>query len=143
MAKASKRKKGMSLTQKLIIFIIIFSSVLILFFTAFSFVHTTENLVKSKLTHLASDYYENYFYANIAKSNDSNSISNVLQEYETVGLSVVHLRQLLLYSDQIDSGTIKFLTEHCDENKTVIKYYPEPPFTKTSYRIDYTYSCDF
>lgn len=100
-------------------------------------VFNPERQVKSKINSLAATYYEDYFYPKITKDP-----ATVLKKYENTGLSQVTLRQLLFDP----SGSTKksgYILAHCDENKTYVKYYPEPPYSKTSYRTEINYSCDF
>ena len=137
-----KKKKPLSLVQKVIIGIIIATSLLVVFYIVFASLNSSERITKSKISDLAPNYYENYLYEEMNNTSNKKP-SEPLKEYEKIGLSIVYLRQLLYYKDQTDTETVNYLLEHCDENKTTIKYYPEPPFTKTSYRTEYVYSCDF
>ena len=143
MKKHNKNKKEkFTFTQSLIIFIICFLFILVIGYLIFSAINTDENITKSKIENLASNYYENFLYQQIVDSGNTKP-STVLEEYNNIGLSVVYLRQLLLHEKQNDPETFNYLMEHCDENKTSVKFYPEPPYEKKSYRVDYTYSCDF
>ena len=141
MNKRRKKKNKFTSVQKTIMAIIALAFIIVIFFALFTTFYTPENNIKSKISNLAKDYYENYLYELI--SDNSSTPAEALKGYTESGLSVVYLRQLLYYSNEIDTETIDYLTTHCNENNTTIKYYPEPPFSKTSYHIDFTYSCDF
>ena len=143
MKKVQKTKKRkLSLVQKIIVCVIAIIFVLIFFFLIFSLINNPERSVKSKIDNLARDYYENFLYEQITHTNNQTP-AKALEEYKSVGLSIVYLRQLLYNKNQNDEETIKYLTNYCDENDTIIKYYPEPPYQKDSYRVEYSYSCDF
>ena len=66
-----------------------------------------------------------------------------MEKYEKHGFSAVSLRQLLLYDNHKNEKYDGELTKYCDKDRTVIKFYPESPYEKTNYRVDYTYSCEF
>ena len=135
------KKKPLSSIQILIISIIAFLFVLIIGYIIFSLLSTTENITKSKFEKLASTYYENYLYEEV--SNKNSDPAKALEEYSDVGLSTVYLRQILYYEGQTDTEAVEYLSEHCDENNTSVKFYPESPYKKTSYHAEYSYSCDF
>lgn len=138
---SKNRRKRFSPIQILIISIILLLFLIVILFTILRFVHTPQNLVESKVNSLAKDYYENHIYEELAQKNKPDEIAKILKKYETSGLSLVHLRQLLNYNNQADMT--KYLSEQCDTEKTFVRHYPEPPFSKTSYRVDIVYSCDF
>ncbi|MBR2998489.1 hypothetical protein IKF34_01800 [Candidatus Saccharibacteria bacterium] len=119
-----------------VVFLSILSSVL------FSPERTTKNL----LSKLASEYYENYFYAKFIDANPSittKELEDILGKYQTSGLAAIPLRQLLLYDNQKNAASAPKLEKYCDTNNTYMKFYPEPPYSKTSYRTEYFYSCNF
>lgn len=149
--KAYQSKPNKSLNQKaplskkiiivaiIVLFIVVAASVIISFFL------TPEKRIKSELTNLATDYYENYYYDNLVdlsayKTEDE--LRAAMEKYERRGFSQISLRHLLLEyrNSSIDTSLLK---NHCDENRTFINIFPEYPYTKTSYHIEYTYSCDF
>ena len=105
-----------------------------------SYYLTDERLVKSKISNLASDYYENFFYENSILNIPEEKLSTTLEKYSTTGFSIVTLRQLLLYDNEKQSD---YLLTYCDENSTYVKFYPITPYNQTSYRTEFTYSCDF
>lgn len=133
------KKKSFSPVQKIVLFMIMILFVLVIGYLIFGLTYTSENITKSKIETLASDYYENYLYKQIVDSKEDPA--KILDEYKKIGLSIVYLRQLLRYEN--DKELENYLLKHCDENKTSVKFYPESPYTKTSYHTDYSYSCDF
>ena len=139
----SKRKKLTGI-QKTIIGVIICAFVVIIVALVSSFVYTPEKIVKSKIENMARNYYENYYYSGLedAKGN-TDEVKTVLKKYKDTGLSVVMLRQLIFHDLGNNLEDSKFITQYCDENKTSVKYFPEEPYEKSSYRIEYIYSCDF
>ena len=105
-----------------------------------------ENLAKSKIDQLARDYYENFFYDDYTNSEKFQQLENkeeAMQKYVDRGFSRLTLRQLLLHDSDKNAETAVFLRKVCDENKTYVQIFPEPPFTKTSYHLKVTYSCNF
>lgn len=97
-----------------------------------------EHLTKSQISTLAANYYENYFYPNVFSG--SKDMSEVLGRYADSGLAKVSLRQLILSSNDSSAANLR---QYCDENSTFVQFYPEDPFNKTSYRTEFTYSCNF
>ena len=134
-------KKRLSGIQKTILAIIVSLSVLIIGLVISSIFLNPEAITKRKISALASEYYENYLYENLKNSDQVPDFEKAIEGYKDYGFAHVYLRQLIYYDN--NEETIRFLKKYCDENKTAAKIYPEPPYTKKSYRIDYTYSCDF
>ena len=140
----NKRKKRFTLVQKIILGVIGATFITIIIATISILSSKPENVVTSKIEALASDYYENYLYQGILDSNRfSGNIEETLQKYVDVGFSPITLRELLLHDTKKSNDFASFIKNYCDENRTTIKFYPEAPFTKTSYHIDYSYSCEF
>ena len=136
----NKMQKGLfsyrpSQSKKVILSVIILAILIIIATVVSFFLLDNERRVKSQISALATDYYENYFYQDYTGADLSN--------YEIHGYAPVTLRQLLLYDHQKNSAYTEFLTNFCDENHTFVRFYPESPYTKTSYRTEYTYSCNF
>lgn len=121
--------------------------------TFFCLIATPEFLVKREIESIAKDYYENYFYTttlnnnsleiNEHSDNKNSTLDKIFSRYEKTGFSRTTLRQLLLFDDQKHITSMASLAKYCDLDKTQIKIYPEPPFDRQNYRIDYTYSCKF
>ncbi|MBR3230763.1 hypothetical protein IKF73_01910 [Candidatus Saccharibacteria bacterium] len=138
---SSRKKRRFSSPQIIIIVIIGASMVAVIIATICSLIFKPENLVKAQISALATDYYENYLYPSFDQN--SPNFNDFMQKYETTGLTITTLRQILLHDHQKNVTAAPFLKEHCDENSTFIKFYPEYPYSKTSYHVEYSYSCDF
>lgn len=119
-----------------ILTIIIFVTLIVVGFSIFNLIATPEFLVKHRIENIAKDYYENYFY-------DSVPDHEALDLYKDTGLARISLRQLLLYSDKKHATSLEFFEKYCDLEKTYIKIFPENPYERINYRVDYTYSCNF
>ena len=137
-----------------ILTVIILTMLTVIGFTIFNFIATPEFLVKREIKSITSDYYENYFYNKILENNsldpnesDSSVIEPVLSEalkkYVDTGFARLTLRQLLLYDDAKHSGSSKYLSKYCDLDTSLLKIYPESPFGRKNYHVDYSYSCKF
>ena len=95
-----------------------------------------EDLVKNQITSLANDYYENYFY-------QDSITTETMDKYAARGLSPLTLSDLLTYDHQKNAKYTDYLSEYCDTSSTLIKLYPDPPYSRTSYHTEYTYACNF
>ena len=138
-------KKHHFTIPQIIIFIIITAAMIAVIVSVVCiFLFKPENTVKAKISELSSDYYENYLYQSLdPNSLSSEEFSKSMQKYEKTGLTITTLRQILLYDHKKNAKDAPFLKKYCDEDSTYIKYYPEYPYSKTSYRTEYTYSCEF
>ena len=136
-----KPKHNKTLAQKTIISIIIIAIIAVGISVVCFFILDTERQVKTKISHLASDYYENYFYPKIFSGNKD--MTEVLSYYTESGFSMINLRQIFLSNADISTSEINLINKYCDENKTYIHFFPEPPYDKTSYHMEYAYSCNF
>ena len=136
-----------SLVQKVILGVIGVAILAVLVALLSMFMSDPERSIKSKIDTMASDYYENYLYKNLAESgiyiNDKEGLKKTLAEYSETGLSSITLRQFLLYDNRKYGADAEFLTKYCNENKTYVKFFPEPPYEKNSYRAEFNYSCNF
>lgn len=119
-----------------ILTIIIFVTLMVVGFSIFNLIATPEFLVKNRINRIATDYYENYFY-------DSVPDHEALSIYKDTGLAKVSLRQLLLYSDKKHATSLEFFEKYCNLEKTSIKVFPEEPYERQNYHVDYAYSCNF
>jgi len=128
--------KSHKIARNTILTVILFLMLIVTGFTIFSFIATPEFLVKREIENIATDYYENYFYPSIPNPSG-------LDSYLQSGFARVNLRQLLLYDNRKHYASMEYLSSYCDLDKTQIKVYPEKPFEKKSYRVEYTYSCKF
>ena len=103
-----------------------------------------ESLVTHRIESITADYYENYFYPRIeAYGTTDKSLSEILSSYTDTGFSKVTLYQLLLFDSERYASSAALLTDYCDPESTYVKIYPTAPFTKSDYRVDYYYACNF
>lgn len=116
--------------------VIIFAMLAVIGFIIFNLIATPEFLVKHKIEKIVADYYENYFY-------DSIPNPDALTKYVDRGFARVTLHQLLLFDDRRHGAATAELSKYCDLDNTLIKIYPESPFERKNYHVDYTYSCKF
>ncbi len=137
--------KTKSAAKIIVIVIICLTMVAVAFAIAIPLIFSEENLTKQKLNLLAEDYYENHIYEDFINSGkiDKDNLEETMKIYSERGFSHIFLRQILLHEAYRDSEEAKFLRESCDENKTIIRFFPESPYTKKSYHTEITYSCNF
>jgi len=143
-AKNTNRKKfhpAKTPAQKVILTVIILAIIAVFASLVCIPILSPENQTKSKISHFATNYYENYFYPKIFSGNKN--MAEVLGRYTNTGFSRISLRQIFLSNPEISDTDIDFLVRYCDENSTTIQFFPEAPYDKTSYRVEYTYSCSF
>ncbi|MBR2994897.1 hypothetical protein IKF32_03220 [Candidatus Saccharibacteria bacterium] len=131
------------LSKKIVLTVILLLMIVIVVATLFAFLFKNEYVVKAKLDYLAHDYYENYLYDSFKNSAPNSDVEQILNKNTVRGLSRITLRQLLLHDESKNADIANYLLEYCDENKTYVIIYPEPPYEKTSYHLKYTYSCNF
>lgn len=104
----------------------------------------SERMTKMKLDEMAREYYEEYIYEDLINGAMSQAdIDGVMKRYEKWGFAPVALRQLLLYDNRKNMEHGGFVKQYCDENDTSVKFYPEQPYGKKSYRIEYNYKCEW
>ena len=127
--------------QKVIFTVIILTTIVVVVALALAFKWDNKYLVETEITELAQNYYEEYYYPNVFSGNVS--MGEVLGQFEETGLASVSLRQILLAAPKSNEKIMNFLRQYCDENATFVQYFPTQPYDKDSYRIEYTYSCNF
>lgn len=128
--------------KRSIVTIIIFAMLIVILVTLLSIFQNPETAVRRKIESITSDYYENHFYPEITDGVEG-SLDEIMEHYHTHGFAIVSLRQLLLYDNGRHAESTGAITKYCDENSTFARIYPEPPYGKTNYRVEYTYSCAF
>ena len=103
-----------------------------------------ERLVPQQFEALATNYYENIFYEKMESSNQfSGDAAATLEKHHERGLAVITLRQLLLQNPEATANVADYLRKYCDEDKTTVHFYPDPPYTRTAYHTEYNYACNF
>ena len=133
-----------STTKKAILTVIVFSVLIVILVVLLMTFEKPERLVKQKLTDITADYYENYYYPNfVGNADDEKSLEEIMSRYTASGFATISLRQLLLFDNERYAETAKFIQKYCDENKTFARIYPEAPYGKTNYHVDYLYACNY
>lgn len=146
MVRNSQRRSGEKATvaKWLIIGVILSAMTAVGIGVASKFLFKDEKVAKERMEAFAREYYENYIYENIVSElKNQEDINTIMEKYVVRGFATVYLRQLLLYDGQKNKQEGRILTRHCDENRTSVKFYPEEPFDKKSYRMEFWYDCDF
>lgn len=139
-----RKKAPLSGTQKTIIIVIILAILVTIVAVIISFFLKPESLTKARIEGLAADYYENYVYENLINSDQfSGDLNSTMNRYKETGFTPVTLRQLILHDQEKTSGISDSLREYCDIERTTIRFFPESPFSRKDYRIDYNYVCNF
>ena len=138
----------LSLVQKIILSIILTVALSVITFSVYAIIHfrptDTITLVKSYISSMSTDYYENYYFPSLESSihdRGNSDISEILSRYTDTGFSRVPLRQIISHVNY-DETALNQITERCDTNSTFVHFFPDPPFTSTSYHVDYEYSCN-
>lgn len=143
-AKNHKHKKTLSGIQKTIIIVIALAIIVTLAAVIISFFLQPERLTKSRIESLASDYYENYLYENFINSDKfSGDLESAMSRYTETGFTSITLRQLILHDQEKTASIADSLKANCDIEQTTIKFFPESPFSRKDYRVDYRYVCNF
>ena len=135
-------KSTLTLAQKIILGVIGILILIVVIFTICAFKFDTKFQVEAKISDLAHDYYESYYYPN-AFGSDTEVSANFLSRFKDSGLTPVTLRQLLLTLDSVSDSDVSFLKKYCDENATSVHYFPEEPYAADSYHAEFAYSCNF
>lgn len=129
-------RKVFLIAKRLILAVIVMAMLLVVLMLLFTSFTQPEKVVTAKIEGITADYYENYFYDRIK------DYSN-LDSYTENGFSKVTLRQLLLFDSERHAGDASLLNKYCDTEATYVRIYPEAPFSKHDYRVDYHYACTF
>ena len=152
MAKSkTKRNKNLtnsssSLAKRTIITIILIITIAISATLISGLFIDNEKNVKDKISHLVSDYYENYFYEQLINSEQYNNRDNfekIMEKYHVGALNTLSLRDLLLYDNKKNIEYESYLTNYCDKDTTTIRIFPDPPYERNTYHAEITYSCNF
>ena len=96
------------------------------------------------MDNLAKTYYEEFIYEGIKNASaNEDEVAKKMDRYVESGFAPVNLRQLMLYKREQTKKDADYIRRYCDENKTSVKFYPEKPYGKEDYRIEFRYSCEF
>jgi hypothetical protein len=141
---SDRDRRIFAISRWVILGVVIIAMLIVGLVMLFSFLNNTEAIVTGKIENITADYYENYFYPRIEKySAEGKELADVMAPYAETGFSKVTLRQLLLFDSERYSASADYLTEHCSPESTYVKIYPEEPFGKLNYHVEYHYACTF
>ena len=132
-----------SLTKKIITLGIIISAAVVLLCVVVNVYYEPGKVADRKLAELARDYYENYYYDKFVSSLGDYSLEDAIAEQNGTGFSAVPLRHLLLFDNQRDRSYERYFDNtryFCDRSLTTIKIFPDPPYGRTDYHVEYTKS---
>ena len=141
---SDRDRRIFAISRWVILGIVVVSMLLVGIAMLVSFMNNTEAIVTNKIEAIPADYYENYFYPRIEKySTEDKTLADMMTPYTETGFSKVTLRQLLLFDSERYSSSADYLTEHCSSESTYVKIYPEEPFGRSNYHVEYHYACTF
>ena len=129
----NRRTAKATLAGKTIVLVIVVAVLAVLVALLISFLRNPERVAKSELEDMAKNYYENSFYAKLTDK-------DVLENYKVSGLPDLTARQLILHDISKPSEVFE---KYCDKDTTRVKIFPEEPYGKTDYRIEYKYNCEY
>lgn len=139
-----RKKSDAVVARRVIIGVIIAVIVVVMIGLIASFFCSKEAITQKKIDEMSREYYEDYIYPNLINGSMSKEdIADVMERYEKWGFAPVSLRQLLLYDGRKNMEEGGFVKNYCDENETKMKVYPEAPYDKKSYRVEYEYKCEY
>ena len=124
--------------RKITLVVIIMAAVVVVVAIIWAVFFNPERIAKAQISSLANQYYEDFFYPNLAIEPDK--MATVLAGYTGTGFAKVSLRQLILASSE---DVTDELSQYCDDDSTYVQFFPIEPFGKTDYHVNYTYSCSF
>ena len=116
-------------------------------FNAFFF--TPERIAKDEVSALVNNYYEKSVYENIIKANESDinsgrkTLDDIMKKYSELGFSRITFRQLILLSEESFPHAAAKISPYCDENRSYAVIYPDAPYGKSDYHVEYNYDCKF
>lgn len=98
-----------------------------------------------KLEELAKDYYENYYYDKLLEEIGEEGLVEQFESLNGKGMANVPLRHLLLFDNARNEEYGKFFDNtryHCDRSETNVKIFPEEPYGRQDYSVEYTTVCE-
>lgn len=134
----------MNMAKKIVTVVILLLMATLITGTVVILSYDEREVAKSKIEEKARDYYENSLYSSLIKEGmEQEEIEGLMERYLVRGFARVRLRQLLLREENGRTEDANLIRKYCDEDKTTVKFYPEAPFDKKSYRVEYEYECEF
>ena len=137
-------QKMLNVARRTIIAVIVLAMLAVILAILASIFYKPETIVTNKISSITADYYENYFYPRVESYGTTDkTIGEIMSRYTESGFSKITLRQLLLFDSERYADAAALLTEYCDPELTYVKIFPDEPFTKSDYHVDYHYACTF
>ena len=134
----------MNMAKKVVTIVILLLMATLITGTVVILSYDEREVAKNKIEEKARDYYENSLYSSLIKEGmEQEEIEGLMERYLVRGFARVRLRQLLLREENGRTEDANLIRKYCDEDKTTVKFYPEAPFDKKSYRVEYEYECEF
>lgn len=145
MVRRSRFLRARTSTTRNIVLIVIFALITTVGIAiAAAFLLQPELQIKQKFAAIANNYYENTIYESMLNSDQfSGNPADALEKNSERGLALVTLRQIILLDETVPTDVANYLEKYCDINKTSVRFYPQSPFSRTDYRAEYTYDCNF
>lgn len=144
-----KKKTGFKLDseffKKVTFGIIGGTMVLVFIFAVYKLVNTPEKVVTGRIQSLTREYYEDYLYPKIKSSTPENKFEEVMRKYAESGVDNSHLslRNILLSGGTKNVKLAQEIGEYCNLDDTIIEIFPQKPYGKSDYKVNYNYSCKF
>ena len=106
---------------------------------------SNEKKLKTSLTEMGRNFYENFYYEQVGSSADERS--TLLSKFTTIGIKI-DLDNLGRYNNGEFSSKIKEFKnnktdEKCSKTNTKVVIYPKSPYGKTDYTIKTELDCGF
>lgn len=137
-------QKSFSVIKKVILCVVVLAMMVVVLAALTTFFAKPEDVVKKRIDDIVTDYYENYYYDLVLSyAPTSKPLEEIMKPYKNLGFQTITLRQLTLFDGRRHAETEKILFEYCDPDDTTIHIYPEAPYSKTDYRVEYNYACIF
>ena len=136
---------GADITRKIMIVLIVVMMATVVVFAIYKAINTPEKMTKDRISDYAREYYENYFYPKVKKSIPANNFESIMQQYGERGVDdgQISLRTLMLHNGGRFINELEAISDYCDLDTTFIKIYPDKPYEKNNYHVEYKYSCNF
>jgi hypothetical protein len=108
---------------------------------------TNKEQLTSSLEALGRKYYEEFYYPQVANSDDVAQKKEFLQNFSTIGFRIT-LDSLLRYNDGLENKDNteyknKKKNEDCDKKKTMVIIYPKDEYGAKDYDIKVELVCGF
>ena len=145
-SKSNSIQRSYPITKKIILGVILVATLIVFTVSIFALFFDKKNLTEFLINKIAADYYENYYYPNFSSTKgfkQAKDLDSAMEKYRNYGFAPVTLRQLLLYDNRKNAKYADPLKKYCNENYTVVKFYIDPPYGKSNYHYDITYSCNY